>query len=76
MNFFTNHLDSVQESYWTHFKFGIWAAVVCVFLGAISLIHAVFPFLFPGVPERVYKYFKDSSAGRLERIESLRQQSK
>lgn len=74
MKFLFKHLKTVQESYWNHLKFGIWAGVVCLLLSILSFIHAVFPFLFPGVPERIYDYFESKVTPRLTRIKKLRKQ--
>lgn len=75
MNFLKKHLQSVQESYLAHLKFGITAGIICLFLGILSIVHAVFPFILPGRPEKIYKYLDTKLVKpRLARIEQVRKQ--
>lgn len=69
--FSKDHLRQVEESYMTHCRFGIWAGLVLGLLAIISLIHAIFPFLFPRVPDKIYRYFVTHSATRLERVSQI-----
>ena len=66
-----HHLDQVEETYFQHFKFAIWAAGVFLVLGIISLIHAVFPFVFIRTPDKIYRYFVKKSEQRISRVNSL-----
>lgn len=68
MNFFTHHLQTVRETYVEHLKFGIWASMVLMCLALASLIHAVLPFIFPGLPYKIYQYFQEKSKNRIEKI--------
>jgi hypothetical protein len=65
------HLSQVEETYWHHFKFGVWAGFVLWYLGLISIIHAFFPFLLSRYPDKIYKYFQKNSSVRLKRVESI-----
>jgi hypothetical protein len=65
------HLIQVEESYLQHFKFSIWAGVFLCYLGIISLIHAVFPFLFSRYPDRLFRHFVDWSANRRNRVDTI-----
>lgn len=65
------HLSQVEESYFQHLKFALWAGSVLVFLGIVSIFHAVFPFLFDRVPDRIFKYFLKKSNKRVTRVESI-----
>ena len=42
------HLTDSNVSYWEHLKFAVYAAVLLLWAGIASLIHAVIPSLFPG----------------------------
>lgn len=64
------HLEQVGETYSEHFRFGMWAAGVCLLLSITSFIHAVFPFLLPRLPEKIYQYFHSRAKERLDKITS------
>jgi hypothetical protein len=66
-----NHLREVEESYWEHFKFGIWAAGVFLLLFLIGTIHAVFPFLFSRHPDRIFGYFCTKAEARLKKVKEI-----
>ena len=66
-----NHLSQVEESYFQHFKFAFWAATVLFLLSVISLIHAVFPFLFSRMPDKIYRYFVSKSKTRIDRVNRI-----
>ena len=70
------HLQQVEESYWEHFKFSIWAAMVLGLLSIVSIIHGVFPFLFPRIPDKIYRYFVNASSERMKRVNSLLKKKK
>jgi hypothetical protein len=65
------HLSQVEETYWAHLKFGIWAGIVLMWLGIVSVIHALFPFLFSRYPDAVYKYFINASQKRISRVNTV-----
>ena len=65
------HLSQVEESYLEHCQFGIWAGAVLGALSILSLIHAFFPFLFPRLPDRLYRYFVKTSAPRLDKVKKI-----
>ncbi len=44
-NIFTQHLKSVNKSYWQHCYFALWFALHMLFCGIALIIHAIFPFL-------------------------------
>ena len=46
MQFFTQHLTSVNESYFQHFKHAMRFALTLALAGLVCLIHAILPFLF------------------------------
>jgi hypothetical protein len=69
-----DHLSQVEETYLQHFKFAIWAGVVLLLLGLISILHAVFPFLFSRYPDRIYKYFQETSKSRMMKVNSILKQ--
>lgn len=45
-NIFTEHPDSVGESYFTHLKFACFFAVNMLGAGLACFVHGIFPFLF------------------------------
>lgn len=65
------HLEQVEESYSQHARFGLWAALVLFVLAVLSLIHAVFPFLFSRWPDRLYQYFQTASHERMTRVNEI-----
>lgn len=65
------HLEQVEETYWQHFKFAFWAGCVLFVLSIFSLVHAVFPFMFSRVPDKIYKYFQKESAKRVDRVNTI-----
>lgn len=72
MKFFNfKHLSQVEESYVQHLKFGICAGLYLIFLGIVSLVHAVVPFFLSRVPDRLFKFFLTWSAPRLQRVENV-----
>jgi len=46
MNLFTKHPTSVGETYFEHMITASIFSLIFLYAGAISLIHAIFPFLF------------------------------
>ena len=69
--FSTKHLSQVEESYLAHLKFGIWAGMVLGALAMLSIIHAILPFVFPRVPDKIYNYFIQTASPRLSRINKI-----
>jgi hypothetical protein len=65
------HLKQVEESYSEHFKFAVWAGCVLVFLGLVSLIHAIFPFFLSRTPDKIYRYFVIKSNERMDRVNKI-----
>tara|TARA_B100000683_G_scaffold45372_1_gene41875 strand:+ start:3262 stop:3510 length:249 start_codon:yes stop_codon:yes gene_type:complete len=65
------HLEQVEESYFTHFKFAFWAGCVLFILSITSLIHAIFPFMFARIPDKIYRYFQKESEKRVSRVNSV-----
>ena len=66
-----NHLSQVEETYFQHLKFGVWAGIVLIALGIISLIHAIFPFFLSRWPDRIYRYFVNESSPRIDRVNRI-----
>ena len=66
-----SHLEQVEESYFTHFRFAFWAGCVLFVLSITSIIHAIFPFMFARVPDKIYNYFKRESETRVLRVNSV-----
>jgi hypothetical protein len=65
------HLEQVEETYLQHFRFAFWAGCVLFVLGIVSIIHAIFPFLFARTPDKIYAYFKKESAKRVDRVNAI-----
>ena len=65
------HLKQVEETFWQHFKFGLWASAILFLISVTSLIHALFPFFLARTPDKLYKYFISKSQQRLQRIDKL-----
>lgn len=65
------HLDQVEETYFQHLRFALWAGAVMIFLGFVSIVHAVFPFLFDRVPDKIFRYFLQKSNQRITRVNSI-----
>lgn len=68
MKILSKHLNQVGESYFEHLKFGVWAAGVCLLLSIVSFVHAIFPFILPRRPEKIYVYFHNRAKERLDKI--------
>jgi hypothetical protein len=66
-----DHLSEVEETYIEHFKFAFWAAGTLFLLSIISFIHAIFPFLFSRMPDKIYRYFQRKSKERVERVNKI-----
>lgn len=66
-----SHLSQVNETYLEHLKFGLWAGIVLFILGIISIIHAVFPFLFDRIPDKIFRYFLKQSNERITRVNKI-----
>ncbi len=62
------HLKQVEESYWQHFKFASWAGFYLIYLGLVSLLHAIFPFLVARYPDKLFRDFLVKSQKRLTRV--------
>lgn len=69
-----NHLTQVEESYFEHFRFAFWAGSVLIILGIVSIIHAIFPFIFSRTPDKIYRYFLTRSKERIDRVNTILQQ--
>jgi hypothetical protein len=65
------HLRQVKETYWAHFKFGIWASMIFFILFIVGTIHAIFPFLLARYPDRIFNYFCKQAQDRLDRVEKI-----
>jgi hypothetical protein len=65
------HLQQVEETYLQHLKFGIWAGLVLLTLGIISIIHSVLPFLLVRFPDTLYRYFVKHSQKRIDRVNQI-----
>lgn len=51
-----NHLSDVKESYWRHGWFAVKWGFFLVWTGVVSILHGIFPFLFPFLaPKNVLK---------------------
>lgn len=66
-----HHLDQVEESYFEHLRFAIWAGGVFLLLGTVSIIHAIFPFVLSRTPDKIYRYFVKKSQDRINRVNSI-----
>lgn len=54
-----SHLEFVNQTYFNHFIFSIKWGLFLIYTGFISIIHGLFPFLFPFVaPKNVLKVAK------------------
>jgi hypothetical protein len=65
------HLNQVEETYLEHFKFGIWAGFTLGILSILSLVHAIFPFLLPRLPDKLYQYFVQNATARINRVRQI-----
>jgi hypothetical protein len=65
------HLSQVEESYLQHFKFSVWAGISLCFLGMISLIHAIFPFMLSRYPDKLFHRFIEKSFARRNRVDTV-----
>jgi len=45
-NIFTEHPNTVGETYFQHFLFALGTGLKLIFWGLIAIVHALFPFLF------------------------------
>jgi hypothetical protein len=66
-----DHLHEVEESYFIHLQFGIWAGAWLMMTGVVSIVHAVIPVFMARVPDRMFRYFVAKSSTRIKRIETL-----
>ena len=66
-----NHLDQVEETYFQHLKFALWAGFILTLLGIVSIIHAIFPFLFSRIPDKIFRYFLRNSQARIDRVNKI-----
>lgn len=62
------HLVQVEETYFEHLRFASWASAVLFILSVVSIIHAIFPFLFDRVPDKIFRYFIVQSEERVTRV--------
>ena len=75
MNFFNiYHLSQVEETYWQHLKFSLWAFLVLLLISIVSFVHAFLPFLLARFPDKLFNYFITSSQSRLNRVNKVLKQ--
>ncbi len=43
----SKHLDQTGEGYWSHFKFGVVHGLYLFKMGIMSIVHAIFPDIYP-----------------------------
>lgn len=65
------HLNQVEESYFQHLKFGLWAGIMLLIIGIISIGHAIFPFFLSRWPDRLYRIFVKEASPRLSRVNKI-----
>jgi len=65
------HLSQVEETYFEHFKFALWAGLTLILLGIVSIIHAAFPFLLSRVPDKIFRYFLKNSQHRIDKVNKI-----
>ena len=51
------HLEKVNESWWTHFKWAYGSVLVFIVLVALALVHGIFPFLLANWPDRLLNWY-------------------
>jgi len=68
------HLNQVEESYFEHFKFAMWAAFIFLILGTVSFVHALLPWIFSRLPDKIFKYFLKKSNHRINKVDELLKQ--
>jgi len=66
-----NHLKNVEESYFAHLYFAIWAGILLTSIGLVSIIHGIFPFLFSRTPDKMFKYFLTHSEKRRTKVDKV-----
>lgn len=62
---FTEHPDSVGESYFGHMAFAAWFAGQLAMAAGAALVHAVLPFLFETTASRIVKRLADRTHNRV-----------
>jgi len=65
------HLTQVEETYFQHLKFALWAGVVLSALGVVSIVHAIFPFFLSRLPDNIFRYFLKNSQQRIDRVNKI-----
>ncbi len=58
-NFFTRHLESVEETYVEHFGHALSFAATLAVAAAVCLVHALLPFLFESTGSRLIHRLHD-----------------
>jgi hypothetical protein len=65
------HLSQVKETYFQHFKFSCWAGTFLCYIGIVSLLHGIFPFLFSRYPDYLFHLFTEKSKARRDRVDLI-----
>ena len=66
-NPFTAHPNSVNETYWQHFAFALKFGFKMTLGGLVTLLHAIFPFMFVTTAGRIcddLQHMRQNSPGR------------
>lgn len=66
---FTDHPDTVGETYFGHMAFAAWFASRLFMAGAAALIHAILPFLFETTASTIVRELYERTQGRGKRTE-------
>lgn len=53
IGFQINHLGQTGQTYFQHLKWAMYAGALLLWAGLASVIHAVFPFVFSEISERI-----------------------
>ena len=57
----SEHIKNSRKGWWRHTWFAIYAGVILIFAGVISIIHSIVPNLFPYCSENMIKKLLEQS---------------
>lgn len=62
------HLSQVEETYWQHLRFAGWAGFYLVYLGIVSIVHGIVPWLCARYPDQLFRDFLIKSQSRMNQV--------
>ncbi|OGT35355.1 MAG: hypothetical protein A3F11_01790 [Gammaproteobacteria bacterium RIFCSPHIGHO2_12_FULL_37_14] len=69
-NMFTEHLHSIGETYFQHFKFALKFGICMLIGGMACIIHAIFPFLFENLGSDYLLKMTTDFVNRLSKLDA------